>query len=285
MAVLPGSVPRWTVRPLVHRSPLSRPGSEEAGALGPAPTGHGWSLLDPGRWRGLAPGAEQASRERDLSCLPTKKGKVCVASEFPEKCSQHSAQLCGLAPSVVPWEGALCWLSRRCRRKEPGAPSWEMLTSEAFLPRPLYFFIPLQKPHLILTVSAYREVAKTHKEFPCTFRPDSRVNALPPLPVVSLALSARVCVGGCGSSAVQRTWQIQCPLIPKAFSVVSHSLGHSPSSRLKIHIRKLTLMGEPELSHRLDSHVTSCLCHSLFGEAGIPSPALLWAVLFSLHLS
>lgn len=78
-------------------------------APGPALPSPRRSPLHPGSWSGLNPGAEQTSEKRDSSCLPAKKGKVCVASKFPEKFSQHISELCGLAPSVVPGESALCW--------------------------------------------------------------------------------------------------------------------------------------------------------------------------------
>ena len=42
---------------------------------------------------------QTSEKKRDSSCLPAKKGKVCVASEFPEKFSQRMAELCGWAPS------------------------------------------------------------------------------------------------------------------------------------------------------------------------------------------
>lgn len=58
-----------------------------------------WLQLELSRSRQLA--GLQPSEERDSSSLSTKKGKVCAASGFPEKCSHRMAQLCGLAPNAV----------------------------------------------------------------------------------------------------------------------------------------------------------------------------------------
>lgn len=58
-----------------------------------------WLQLELSRSRQLA--GLQPSEKRDSCSLCTKKGKVCVASGFPEKCSHRMAQLCGLAPDAV----------------------------------------------------------------------------------------------------------------------------------------------------------------------------------------
>lgn len=81
----------------------------------PAPVlvGCSWSHLDQGSWRGLNPGAEQTSEKCDSSCLSAKKGKVCVASEFPEKFSQGMESSVTRRPAPA-WEGALWWLPCAC---------------------------------------------------------------------------------------------------------------------------------------------------------------------------
>lgn len=52
-----------------------------------------------------------------------------MAFRFPEKSSQHTAELCRLAPRAVPWEGALWWLPCTCPWKGPArppGPGWEL---------------------------------------------------------------------------------------------------------------------------------------------------------------
>lgn len=58
-----------------------------------------WLQLELSRSQHLA--GPQAPEKRDSSSLSTKKGKVCVASGFPEKYSHRMVQLCGLAPSTT----------------------------------------------------------------------------------------------------------------------------------------------------------------------------------------
>lgn len=77
-----------------QRPQLTHPGPASL----PRPCAH-WLQQELSRSRQLA--GLQPSEKRDSSSLSTKKGKVCVASGFPEKCSHRMAQLCGLAPNAV----------------------------------------------------------------------------------------------------------------------------------------------------------------------------------------
>lgn len=88
---LAGPFPRHSSLLGDHRSPSLGPPA----SVGPVLTGYSWRS----RSRQLA--GLQPSEKRDSCSLCTKKGKVCVASGFPEKCSHRMAQLCGLAPDAV----------------------------------------------------------------------------------------------------------------------------------------------------------------------------------------
>lgn len=111
-----------------------------------------------------------------------------MASEFPQKFSQHSAELCGLAPSMVPREGALWWLSRRCPLKEPrgtvqgdadqpGVPALTTLFLNSFWKITFY----------LDNFKLREKLQKQYKEFSCTFHPDSP--ALPFYPLCPWPLS------------------------------------------------------------------------------------------------